>query len=175
MEITIRRATHQDREALCEIHVLSIREFGKSHYSEAEVDACSTGRTPARYEGHISERHVLVAQNRSMPVGFGTLDLTTGEIDQLYVRPEYVRKRVGTLILDDLLCVARAAGLREIHSKSSLNARDFYVDAGFQPGKKCKHRFRNGGEVDCVPMKKLLERNNVEQEDALNGHSAGAP
>ena len=70
MEITIRKATHQDREALREIHVSSIRELGKSNYSEAEVDAWSGGRTPARYEEHISERHVIVAQNRSMPVGF---------------------------------------------------------------------------------------------------------
>jgi ribosomal protein S18 acetylase RimI-like enzyme len=174
MEITIRKATHQDREALCEIHVSSIRELGKSHYSEDEIDAWSTGRTPACYEGHISERHVIVAQNRSMPVGFGTLDITTGEILQLYVRPEYARKRIGTLILDKLLSAARAAGLRAVNCVSSLNARDFYVDAGFQPGQKCKHRFRNGGEVDCVPMKKLLERNNAEFEDALGGYSAGA-
>ena len=175
MEITIRKATHQDREALCEIHVSSIRELGKSHYSEADVDAWSKGRTPACYEGHISERHVIVAQKRSIRVGFGTMDLTTGEIIQLYVRPEYARKRIGTLMLDELLCVARAAGLREVNCISSLNARDFYVDAGFQPGQKCKHRLRDGGEVDCVPMNKLLERNNAEQEDALDDYSTGAP
>jgi len=175
MEITIRKATHQDREALSEIHVSSIRELGKSHYSEAEIDAWSGGRTPARYEEHISERHVIVAQNRSVPVGFGTLDITTGEILQLYVRSEYARKRIRTLILDELLCVARVAGLREVHCISSLNARDFYVEAGFQPGQNCKHRFRNGGEVDCIPMKKLLEGNNAEQEDALDGYSAGTP
>jgi len=174
MEVAIRKATHQDREALCEIHVSSIRELGKSHNSETEVDARSKGRTPAHFGGHISERHVIVAQNISMPVGFGTLDLTTGEILQLYVRPEYARKRIGTLILDELLCVARAAGLREVHCISSLNARDFYVAAGFQPGQNCKHRFRDGGEVDCVPMMKLLERNNAEQEDAPDGYSAGA-
>ena len=162
MEITIRKATHQDREALREIHISSIRELGKSHYSEAEVDAWSGGRTQARYEGHISERHVIVAQNRSMPVVFGTLDITTGEILQLYVRPEYARKRIGTLILDEMLRVARAAGLHEVHCISSLNARDFYIDAGFQPGQKCKHRFRNGGEVECVSMKVLLERINAE-------------
>ena len=174
MEVTIRKATHQDRETLCEIHASSIRELGKSHYSEAEVDAWSTGRTPARYAGHISERHVIVAQNRSVPVGFGTLDLTTGEINQLYVRPEYARKRIGTLILDELLSVARAAGLHEVHCTSSLNARDFYVAAGFLPGQKRKHRFRNGGEVDCVHMKKLLERNNTEQEDELDRYYVNA-
>ncbi len=173
MEITIRKATHQDREALREIHVSSIRELGKSHYSEAEVNTWSTGRTTARYEEHISERHVIVAQNRSMPVGFGTLDIMTGEILQLYVRPEYARKCIGTLILVELLCVTRASSRREVHCISSLNAMDFYIDAGFQPGQKCNHRFRNGGEVDCVPMKKLLERNNAEQEDALDGYSTG--
>jgi len=174
MEVPIRKATHQDSEALCEIHVSSIRELGKSHYSEAEVDAWSTGRTPARYVGHISERHVIVAQNRFMPVGFATLDIMTGEILQHYVRPEYARKRIGTLILDEPLRVARAAGLHEVHCISSLNARDFYVAAGFQPGQKCKHLFRDGGEVDCVPMKKLLERNNAEQEDSLDGYGAPA-
>jgi len=85
MEVTIRKATHQDREALCEIHVSSIRELDKSHYSEAEVDA------------------------------------------------------------------------------------------GFQPGQKCKHRFIDGGELDCVPMKKLLERNSAEQEYALDGYYTSAP
>jgi hypothetical protein len=24
------------------------------------------------------------------------------------------------------------------------------------PGQKCKHRFRHGGEVDCIPMTKRL-------------------
>ena len=110
-----------------------------------------------------------------MPVGFGTLDLTTGEINQLNVRPEYARKRIGTQIFDELLGVARAAGLREVHCKSSLNASDFYVNAGFQPGQKCKYRFRNGGEVDCIPMMKLLERNNTEQDGAPDGFSTGTP
>ena len=156
MEVKIRKATHQDCEALCEIHVSAIRELGKSHYSEAEVDAWSRGRTPERYEKHVRERHVVVAQHRSMPVGFGTLDLTTGEVLQLYVRPEYARKRIGTQILKELLGMARAAGLREVHCISSLNAQAFYAHAGFQSGQKCTHRFRDGGEVDCIPMKKLL-------------------
>ena len=157
MEIKIRKATLEDCEALCEIHVSAIRELGKTHYSPAEVDAWSRGRTPARYEKHIRERTVIVALHRSIPVGFGTLDDTTGELFQLYVRPEYARKGIGTQILQELLGIARAAGLSEVHCRSSLNAQAFYAHAGFQPGQKCKHRFRDGGEVDCIPMKKILE------------------
>ena len=157
MEIRIRKATDQDCTALCEIHVSAIRELGKSHYSEAEVDAWSRGRTPEQYERHIRQREVVVAQHRSIPVGFGTLDLTTAEILQVYVTAEYARKRVGTQILETLLSMARAAGLREVHCISSLNAEAFYANAGFQSGQKCKHRFRHGGAIDCIAMKKLLE------------------
>ena len=97
-EIKMRKATLQDCDALCQIHVSAIRGLGTSHYSAAEVDAWSRGRTPERYEKHIAERYVIVAQHGSKPVGFGTLDYTTGEIRQVYVRPEYARKRIGRLI-----------------------------------------------------------------------------
>ncbi len=157
MEIKIRKANLQDCKVLCEIHVSAIRELGKSHYSEAEIDDWARGRIPERYEKHIHERQVIVSQHRSIAVGFGTFDLTTGEVVQLYVRPEYTRKRIGTKILEELLGMAREAGLREVHCISSLNAEAFYVNAGFQSGQKCKHQFRDGGEVDCIPMKKLLE------------------
>ena len=156
MDIAIRKATLQDCEAMCKIHVSSIRELGKSHYSEADIEAWSGGRTPERYKTHITERYVIVAQHKTVPVGFGTLDLSTAEILQLYISPEYARKGIGTLILDELLSMAKAAGLQEIYLIASLNAMDFYIHAGFQLGQVCKHQFRNGGEVDCVPMKKLL-------------------
>jgi putative acetyltransferase len=157
VDITIRRATLDDCEALCEIHVSSIRELGRSHYSEAEVDAWAKGRTPERYERLISEKHVVVALRGPMPVGFGTLDVPTGEILQLYVRPDYARRGVGTLIVDELARVVGAAGGRLVHCIASLNARPFYVNAGFEPGPMRKHRFRSGVEVDCVPMKKRLD------------------
>jgi len=157
MKIEIRNASFQDCEALCEIHVSAIRGLCKSHYSKEDIDAWSRNRIPEQYEKHIRERQVVIAQHRSIPVGFGTLDLTKGEIVQLYVRPGYARKGVGKQILEQLLSIARASGLREVHCKSSLNAQAFYANAGFESGQKCKHRLRNGGELDCIPMKKRLE------------------
>jgi putative acetyltransferase len=157
MKIKIRKATPQDCEVLSEIHISAIRELGKTHYSEAEVDAWSRGKTPERHEKHIRERQVVVAQHRSIAVGFGTLDLTTGEVVHLYVRPENARKGIGTQILEELLGMARAVGLRELHCISTLNAESFYANSGFQSGQKCKHRFRDGGEIDCVAMKRVLE------------------
>jgi putative acetyltransferase len=172
VEIKIRKATRQDCEALCQIHVSAIRELGTSHYSQAEVDAWSSGRTPERYEEHIAERHVIVAQYGSKPVGFGTLDCTTGEILQLYVRPEYARKGIGRRILRELLGEAGRQGLREAYCLSSLNAEAFYASCGFQAGQKRKHRLRDGGEIDCIPMRRLLDQDNAEPgggPDGANG------
>jgi putative acetyltransferase len=149
---------------LCQIHVSAIRGLGASHYSAAEVDAWSRGRTPERYEKHIAERYVIVAQHGSKPAGFGTLDYTTGEIRQVYVSPEYARKRIGHRILRELLAEARGRGLREVHCLSSLNAEAFYANSGFYAGQRCKHRFQNGGEIDCIPMKKMLEPDNAEPD-----------
>lgn len=156
MNITLRRATLEDCEALCEIHISSIRELGRSHYSEAEVDAWAKGRTPARYGWLISEKHVVVAEHGSTPVGFGTLDVPTGEILQLYVRPDYARQGIGSLILNELVRVVRAAGGRVVHCLASLNARQFYISAGFGPGPVRRLRLRSGGEVDAILMKKHL-------------------
>jgi putative acetyltransferase len=162
VEIKIRKATQQDCEALCQIHVSAIRELGTTHYSQAEVDAWASGRAPERYEKHIAQRHVIVAQHGSKPAGFGTLDCTTGEILQVYVRPEYARKGIGRRILRELLDEARRQGLREVCCLSSLNAEAFYASCGFHPGQKCKHRFRHGGEIDCIPMKTSLHQDNAQ-------------
>jgi N-acetylglutamate synthase-like GNAT family acetyltransferase len=156
MKIKIRKAIPQDCEVLSEIHISAIQELGKTHYTKAEVDAWSSGKTPERHEKHIRERQVIVAQYGSIPVGFGTLDSTTGEVVHLFVKPEYARKRVGTQILEELLGMASAAGFSEVHCKSSLNAQAFYTNSGFKSGKNCKHRFRDGGEIDCISMKRLL-------------------
>jgi putative acetyltransferase len=156
MEIKIRKATLQDCEAMCEIHVSSIRELGKSHYSKAEIDAWSRGRTPKRYQKHISESYVIIAEHKGAAVGFGTLDPRAGEIVQLYIQPEYARKSIGAQILEELFTKALGAGHHEVYLIASLNAEAFYSKAGFESGPICKHQFHDGGEVDCIPMKKRL-------------------
>ena len=166
--IHLRKATQRDREVLCQIHVSSIRELGKSHYSEAEVDAWSSGRTPERYERHIADRHVVVAQHGSKPVGFGTLDVTTGDILQIYVRPEYARKGIGRRILRVLLSEARKQSLPEVRCLSSLNAEAFYLDSDFCAGQRCRHRFPNGGEMDCIPMSRILDQRTTEPDASDN-------
>ena len=152
---------------MCQIHVSSIRGLCKSHYSDAEIDAWSGGRTPDLYVRNIAENHVVVAQNTTEVVGFGTLDHKTGDIKQVYVRSDCAGKGIGSRILSDLLSEARRCSLNEVHCVSSLNAEGFYVRSGFHPGQKRKIRLRNGVEIDCIPMSRIVdqdEQNNSVQE-----------
>jgi putative acetyltransferase len=111
---------------------------------------------PQRYEKPIAELYVVVAKLDSRVVGFGTLNPDTGEVVAVYVAPQVARQGIGAAILAELLSQATTCGLSEVHCKSSLCAEAFYAKAGFQAGPRCKHRFRSGQEIDCIPMTKSL-------------------
>lgn len=155
--VNLRKASQQDREILCDIQVSAIRELGKSYYSESELDAWSSGLCPERHAKWIAERHVIVAELESEVVGFGSLDRATGEICAIYVRPAHARHGIGTNLLDGLVSEARRLGFGEVRCESSLSAVSFYENAGFQSGRVRKHRFRDGREIDCIPMRRALE------------------
>jgi putative acetyltransferase len=154
--ITIRMATQQDREALCNIQRSAILTLGRSHYSEAELEAWSSGLTPERYEKMIADHHVVIAERGSQVVAFGRLE-SSGEVGAVYVRPGCERQGIGNAVLAELLSEARQSGLRAVYCKSSLCAEAFYSHAGFQSAEKCKHQFRDGREIECVPMTMTLD------------------
>ncbi len=155
--VRIRRATAADCHSLCKIQVSAIRELGRSHYSDTEIDAWSRGIGPEHYEKPIAECCVVVAERDSQAVGFGILNTATGSIAALYVVPEFARQGIGTAILEELIREARRCGLPRIHCESSLCAEDFYISAGFEAGPRHVHRFRSGEEIGCVPVAKKLD------------------
>jgi len=164
--VTIREATQKDREALCQIQVSAIRELGKSHYSEADLEAWTSGLSPERHGKHMAERFVIVAEAESEILGFGALDPDTGKVCAVYVRPAHAGKGIGSTILASLISEAKRLGLQQLHCQASLNAREFYERRGFEPGKLCKHRFRDGREVDCILMTMTLNKEGAEPTDA---------
>ena len=164
--LTIRKATQKDRESLCEIQISAIRELGNSHYSEADLEAWTSGLSPERQGKYITERYVIVAEAGSEILGFGALDPDTGKVCAVYVRPDHAGGGIGFTILVSLISEAKRLGLQQLHCHASLNAREFYEHAGFQPGQLCKHRFRDGREIDCISMTMALNKEDAEPADA---------
>lgn len=155
--IKIRKATQQDRETLCNIDILAIRELGKIHYSEIELNTWLKSLSSKRYQNSITNRYTIVAELNSKIIGFAVLNQITGKITAIYVEPQYTRQGIGTKILNALISEGQKLGLNSLHCDASLSAAEFYKSIGFQAGEKCKHKFSNGIEIDCIPMIKIIK------------------
>ncbi|MEJ2363525.1 MAG: GNAT family N-acetyltransferase [Deltaproteobacteria bacterium] len=153
--ITIRRARQEDKGALWHIHTRAIREVCKSHYSERELQIWTDVLRPARYQEPIKKGPFYVAIEGGSIIGFGNLNQKSGEIEALYVDPDYVGRGVGMRILKALENAAVGSGLKLLCLSSSLNAVKFYEMAGYkrQKQKRCLLPFEM---VSCVPMIKEL-------------------
>jgi len=89
-------------------------------------------------------------------IGFDTLNQNQREIEAMYVRPEVVRRGVGTAILHKLEKRATDLGIGSLKMNASLNAVRFYESAGYESQKEMKHRLASGVEIGCVLMTKKL-------------------
>ena len=153
--ITIRRATQEDIESIWNVHIRAIQEACKSHYSSKEIEDWSQVLRPARYNQPIKRGSFFVAVDDNLIVGFGNLNQDSGEIEAVYVTPEYVGRGVGMEILQALESVARDLGLPILRLSSSLNAVHFYENAGYRRQKQ-KRYLLPGEMVACLPMVKEL-------------------
>ena len=133
----------------------AIQEVCKSHYSQKEIEDWSEALKPTRYNEPIKRGAFFVAVDDNVIVGFGNLNQDSGEIEAVYVAPEYVRRGVGREILQTLENVARDGGLTRLRLSSSMNAVQFYENAGYRRQKQ-KRYLLPCEMVVCLPMTKEL-------------------
>ena len=159
--LAVRRAQDEDAQAIFEVHTRSIREICASHYSAAEVETWASRRPAGSHLTAIRSRECFVATDDAGIVGFGQLDLATGEVEAVYVHPRAVRQGVGARLLRTLEEVARVAGLSVLRLKSTLNALPFYEHAGFRIEAQATHRISPEVALACVEMRKELGSGDV--------------
>ena len=61
-DFILRKAAQEDCQAICELHIASIRGLGISHYTPGEVEAWARGKTPERYKSLIENDYVIIAE-----------------------------------------------------------------------------------------------------------------
>ena len=153
--ITIRRAKLQDKELIWRIHTQAVKEVCKSHYSHDELRAWSEILKPERYEKALRTSVFYVAEKGDLVVGFGELDQEHGRIESLYVGPDWTRQGIGMKILQKLEEAARNSGLSRLHLTSTLNAVEFYENAGYRSQSHLKYLLPPR-MVACIQMSKEL-------------------
>jgi putative acetyltransferase len=153
--VSIRRAKQVDKGAIWQVHIRSIREVCRTHYSERELQMWTEVLKPDRYEEQISKGPFYVAVEDETIIAFGNLNKKSGEIEALYVDPEHLRQGVGIKILLALENEALDSGLKRLSLTSSLNAVGFYEMAGYRQQRQ-KRWLLPFEMVVCVTMTKEI-------------------
>jgi len=122
-----------------QVRMAAIRVLASSHYPKAEIDGWCASRTAATYRASIERQAMLVEEMEGVVVAFGLLNQEATHIDGVYVYPSHSRQGVGLRILRALEAMAAERGIKAITLDASLNAVEFYRQAGYVPVTEKKH------------------------------------
>ena len=154
---TIREAKVEDVNAICDVHVKSIRELCNSMYTDEEIDAWTGEKRAENYIRAMEQgERLYVAEEDGKIIGFGGIIFKDRVITAVYVHPAYAGRGTGSLILSELESIARNGGLNCLNLYSTLNAVSFYETAGYQREKSERYRLQGDRELECVLMTKNL-------------------
>jgi len=154
--IIVRPATAEDSFVLHQIRTESIQQLTKDDYSPDQIEAWVKNRNPKSHGDALKEgkEWIQMAFCGEEPVGYSCFH--ENWIRGIYVRPQYIRRGVGSALLSSIERVCRGH-FKELWLDASLNAHAFYLKMGFVDDKKTQHELRKGGVfLDCLRMKKSL-------------------
>lgn len=111
-----------------------------------------------RYVNAIEESstELVVAESDDRVVGFGELDVETGEIEALFVDPQRDGEGIGSSILSHFEQRLRSYGFEVARLRAVLNATGFYKKHGYDAIERVTTQTTNDIDVDFVWMEKLL-------------------
>ncbi len=152
----IRPAIPSDAERIEGIFSSSIRELAKDHYDALQIASWSGGFGAGRIREQIEAGGVYVAEIDGQMAGFVEINLTTSEVEMVFVDPRHARQRVGSAMLRHVEELASDSGVTTLHLRSSLNAVQFYESQGYVVTEKRIHCNAQGIEFECTIMEKQL-------------------
>ena len=150
--ITIRPAHLDDAESIHKLQLRSVGTLCSAAHSDEHMKAWLTNRSPRMYVFGLEGGGMYIAECEGKPVGFGHAE--NGEIQAIFVDPDWVRRSVGKQLLEHGIEMVSSDG-REVFLKATLNAVGFYESHGFVrkgPGSfDC-----NGVDIPAVRMTRQL-------------------
>jgi len=155
VQITFRKAQASDVPAIWLIRRAAIYKGCAGFYPNATLKTWAEAPPTEKFQRNI-ERNCYLAMIDERIAGFGMLDRDSGRVDAVFVDPVHMRQGVGKQILGYLEDLARAAGLKQLHLDSSLNAVPAYRACGFTGEQSAKYQSPTGVILDCVKMQKSL-------------------
>ena len=152
----VRRATLDDADAICDVHVRSIRELCAKDYTPQQIESWTRYKSPENYRRGMTERGevLFVAEVAGKTVGFSSLE--NDEITSVYIAPEGVGKGAGRALVDAAESLARDQGVGTVKLRSTLTSIEFYLHMGYTRDEDTIFKLRDGVGLECVWMHKDL-------------------
>jgi len=128
-EVTYRRSTAADDEAVFGLVIASVKPLAPLPYSQEVVDTWTSGRVAKYYRPDCAEQQIWIAELKNRPIGFA--HGVPGEIVRLFVASNHVGIGVGAGLMHRALRDALPKGIRNVKIDATLNAVPFYEKWGF--------------------------------------------
>lgn len=156
--MAIRPATAADAEAICDLHIRSIRVLCAPDYTPEQIEAWAGRKRPELYRQAMTEggETMLVAISDSDQIA-GFAAFKGSEIYGLYVAPASVNQGVGSALLAAVDAQMVAAGVGQVRFRSTFMALGFYLHRGYRPGENAVSRM-GGVDIPCVWVTKDLPK-----------------
>ncbi len=154
-DIVVNKAMPSQADDACRVIYRSISKVcgpDYSHDPEAMAELLSPN-TPESLGAWIEDpqNYAVVATHQAAVIGFALI--RSNEILLNYVTPEYIGQGVGHRLLMALERHAESQGCRELHCTSTITAKRFYTEHGFQSFGKALYIGNIPGEF---PLRKML-------------------
>ena len=156
-EFRVRPATPADAEAVCAVHVASIRRLCARDYTAEQIEVWAGGKHPDRYVRAMAEGETFfVAEGlEATPTVIGFSSVLGDEVRAVYVHPDHVGVGVGRALLAAVEEHARDGGVEVLRLNSTTTAREFYTAHGYQNDGESIFDMLGVG-LPCVKMSKRL-------------------
>ncbi len=161
----IRNAAPSDASVIAKIHVRTWQCAYRGQIPDSFLDAMSVEKRKERWQQMIEHpdkgAYALVAEEKDKIVGWCTggpsrdedADKEMGELQGIYIDPEYIGKGVGTALMNNLLDILRKDKYKEATLwvlDTNEKARAFYEKKGWSVEGKTKREPRDGFEMHEV-------------------------
>jgi putative acetyltransferase len=130
----VRRAVHEDAEALRDLVLRSITVTGATAYDSRQIESWSTSFTKPHLESIIASSAVFIVEVDGRVGGFANLIVTEAgraEVDLLYVDPDVAGRGVARRAVEAAEAEARRRGIDHLWADASLLAAPLFEHLGY--------------------------------------------
>jgi len=150
----IRKAKLNDAKRASLMVGKTLEEINSKDYNTSQIEVFKEKNTVEEIRKRIKESDMYLAFAGDKLVG--SVAFHNKRFWQLYVRPSFVGKGVGSALMDYIEIFARKKGLKKVKLYSTITAKDFYLERGYKILEKFKARMGNVGIV-MFDMEKRLK------------------